>query len=124
MLLQLHLLACRQMLPMVVFCFSKKRVDALAANLGSLDMATGAEKAHAHRFCDRALSRLHPSDRNLPQVCCNALHAHPCSSRVERRGEHVLWRGPIVDRARRWECLGCGAGLEGLRLVLCGATGF
>lgn len=53
---------------MVVFCFSKKRVDMLAAQLGHVNMSTGAERALAHGFCERALARLHPDDRSLPQV--------------------------------------------------------
>lgn len=35
----------RSLLPVVVFCFSKKRVELLAGNLGSLDLATAAEKS-------------------------------------------------------------------------------
>ena len=37
--------ARRSMLPVVVFCFSKKRVDALADNLSHLDLATSADKS-------------------------------------------------------------------------------
>ena len=35
----------RSLLPVVVFCFSKKRVDALAGSLTSLDLATTADKS-------------------------------------------------------------------------------
>ena len=35
----------RSLLPVVVFCFSKKRVDALADNLSHLDLATSADKS-------------------------------------------------------------------------------
>lgn len=59
---------CRQLLPTVVFCFSKKRVDALADNLSRLDLATASEKAEAHIFCERALGRLRGTDRQLPQI--------------------------------------------------------
>ena len=38
-------MACRLLLPMVVFCFSKKRVDALADNLSRLDLSTAKEKS-------------------------------------------------------------------------------
>ncbi|KAK9802049.1 hypothetical protein WJX73_006832 [Symbiochloris irregularis] len=58
----------KEMLPMVVFAFSKKKVDYFGSQLGSLNFCTGAEKAHIHGFCDRALARLHPNDRTLPQV--------------------------------------------------------
>lgn len=60
--------ARRQLLPTVVFCFSKKRVDALADNLLRLDLATAAEKSEVHIFCERALGRLQGSDRQLPQI--------------------------------------------------------
>ena len=53
---------------MVVFVFSKKRCDALADNLASLDMTTGAEKAEIHLFCERSLARLKGTDKQLPQV--------------------------------------------------------
>lgn len=39
---------CRLLLPTVVFCFSKRRVDALADNLGRLNLATAAEKSEVH----------------------------------------------------------------------------
>ena len=38
-------LCCRELLPTVVFCFSKRRCDTLADSLQSLDMTSGAEKA-------------------------------------------------------------------------------
>ncbi len=58
----------RLLLPMVCFCFSKKRVDALADNLSRLDLATASEKAEVHIFCERALGRLRGTDRQLPQI--------------------------------------------------------
>lgn len=60
--------ARRSLLPVVVFCFSKKRVDLLANNLGSLDLASAADKSEIHVFCERALSRLRGPDRQLPQI--------------------------------------------------------
>jgi len=56
------------LLPMVAFCFSKKRCDALADSLQSLDMTTAVEKSEIHIFCDRAMARLKGTDRGLPQV--------------------------------------------------------
>lgn len=58
----------QELLPMVAFCFSKKRCDALADSLNSFDMTTASEKSEIHVFCDRALARLKGSDRELPQV--------------------------------------------------------
>ncbi|KAI3427058.1 hypothetical protein D9Q98_006998 [Chlorella vulgaris] len=57
-----------ELLPCVVFVFSKKRIDALADNLQSLDMTSAAEKSEIHVFCDKALARLKGTDRELPQV--------------------------------------------------------
>ena len=42
---------------MVVFCFSKKKVDALAEALGSLRLTTAAEQHDIHTFIQAALSR-------------------------------------------------------------------
>ena len=64
----ISLLKKADLLPMVAFCFSKKRVDALADALTSFDMTTAAEKSEIHVFCDKALARLKGSDRELPQV--------------------------------------------------------
>ena len=58
----------RALLPVVVFCFSKKRVDLLADNLSNLDLATAADKSEIHVFCERALGRLRGADRELPQI--------------------------------------------------------
>ena len=58
----------RALLPVVVFCFSKKRVDLLADNLSNLDLATAAEKSEIQVFCERALGRLCGADRELPQI--------------------------------------------------------
>lgn len=58
----------QELLPMVGFCFSKRRCDAIADSLASLDMTSAAEKSEIHVFCDRALARLKGSDKLLPQV--------------------------------------------------------
>jgi antiviral helicase SKI2 len=64
----LALLKKKELLPCVVFCFSKKRVDALAENLRSVDLTSAAEKSEVHLFLERAFARLRGSDRELPQV--------------------------------------------------------
>jgi antiviral helicase SKI2 len=64
----IQLLKKQDLLPMVAFCFSKKRCDAIADALHSLDMTTATEKSEIHVFCDRALARLKGTDRELPQV--------------------------------------------------------
>ena len=58
----------RELLPMVIFAFSKKRCDTLVDSLTSMDLTTSSEKHEIHIFCERALSRLSVADRKLPQV--------------------------------------------------------
>ena len=53
---------------MVVFVFSKKRIDQLAEMLSSLDLTTAAEKSETHLFIERCIARLKGSDRRLPQI--------------------------------------------------------
>ena len=58
----------KELLPMVAFCFSKKRCDALADSLQSQDLTSNREKSEIHVFCEKAFSRLGQGDRNLPQL--------------------------------------------------------
>ena len=58
----------RELLPMVTFAFSRRRIDAMVDSLTGLDLTTTAEKHDIHVFCERCLSRLSPGDRKLPQV--------------------------------------------------------
>ena len=55
-------------LPMVVFAFSKRKCDLLADGITGIDLTTAKEKHETHIFCEKALSRLSPADRTLPQV--------------------------------------------------------
>ena len=55
-------------LPMVVFAFSKRKCDLLADGITGVDLTTSKEKHETHIFCEKALSRLSPADRTLPQV--------------------------------------------------------
>jgi len=65
-------LVSRDMLPAVIFLFSKKKIDALADALaasGSLDLGGHPSDAgFCSAFLDRALARLPPVDRALPQI--------------------------------------------------------
>lgn len=51
-----------------MFCFSKRRCDALADSLGGLDLNTPAERSEIHVFFERCLARLQDGDRRLPQI--------------------------------------------------------
>ncbi|OHS98808.1 DEAD/DEAH box helicase family protein [Tritrichomonas foetus] len=57
-----------KLLPIIVFCFSKKMCEELAENLLGVDLLTKAEKKHVVGFCRRALMRLNKEDRELPQI--------------------------------------------------------
>jgi antiviral helicase SKI2 len=100
-------MARRSLLPVVVFCFSKRRVDMLAGNLGSLDLASAAEKSDIQVFCERAVSRLRGSDRELPQVLAvremvkRGLGVHHAGARnAPGRARHVTQPLP---RDLQWE---------------------
>lgn len=56
------------LLPAVVFVFSKKRCEEYADTLSSVDFCTAKEKSEIHMFVDRAVSRLKKEDRELPQI--------------------------------------------------------
>ena len=60
--------SCRKLLPVVVFVFSRKRIDQVADNLNSLDLTTASEKADIHIFVEQSVSRLKGGDRRLPQI--------------------------------------------------------
>ena len=53
---------------MVVFVFSRKRIDQTADNLNSLDLTSASEKAEIHIFVEQSVSRLKGGDRRLPQI--------------------------------------------------------
>lgn len=83
---------CRDLLPCVVFMFSKRKCDVVVDGLRSLDFTTAAEKSEIHRFCDRSFACLTGSDRRLPQV------------RVCGVGRRV-WKGPRSTEHNVLACL-------------------
>lgn len=56
------------LLPAVVFVFSKKKCETFADSLSSVDFCSAKEKSEIHMFIDRAVSRLKKEDRELPQI--------------------------------------------------------
>ncbi|KAL3159262.1 hypothetical protein ABBQ32_011226 [Trebouxia sp. C0010 RCD-2024] len=58
----------KKLLPVVVFVFSRKRIDQVADNLNSLDLTTASEKAEIHIFVEQSVARLKGGDRRLPQI--------------------------------------------------------
>jgi len=75
-------LSTGDLLPVVVFTFSRKRCDDNAAMLMSVDLTTEIEKRHIHAFFTRCTHRLAEVDRQLPQVlqmfslCTRGLAVH------------------------------------------------
>lgn len=82
----------RQLLPAVVFCFSKKKVDSLADTLPHMDFTTASEKSQIHLFFDKAVGRLKGGDQQLPQIL---------------RLREMLKRGLGIHHAGRAKVEGC-----------------
>eukprot|EP01117_Protostelium_nocturnum_P003499 TRINITY_DN1455_c0_g4_i1.p1 TRINITY_DN1455_c0_g4~~TRINITY_DN1455_c0_g4_i1.p1 ORF type:complete len:1331 (-),score=569.99 TRINITY_DN1455_c0_g4_i1:196-4188(-) len=61
-------LKAKNLLPVVVFAFSKKKCEECAYGLSGVDLTTGTEKAQIHIFVEESVSRLKGSDKRLPQV--------------------------------------------------------
>lgn len=58
----------KQLLPVVIFTFSRKRCDDNIFLLSNLDLNTAAEKSKIHLFIKSSLSALSEEDRNIPQI--------------------------------------------------------
>ena len=57
------------LLPTVVFVFSKRNVENFAYSISGIDLTeNAAEKSAIHQFIDGSLSRLKECDRRLPQI--------------------------------------------------------
>ena len=57
------------LLPVIIFSFSKRKCAECAERLGTLDLLPDKRgKSAVHVFCSRALERLAPPDRELPQI--------------------------------------------------------
>ncbi|EGW33889.1 uncharacterized protein SPAPADRAFT_133625 [Spathaspora passalidarum NRRL Y-27907] len=63
-----HQLKPANLLPVVIFVFSKKKCEMYADSLQSVDFCNGREKSEIHMFIERSLGRLKKEDRNLPQI--------------------------------------------------------
>ncbi|GAA5985422.1 hypothetical protein JCM11641_000152 [Rhodosporidiobolus odoratus] len=62
------LLKKKELLPVVVFTFSKKRCEENAASMPNTDLCSAAEKSEVHVVIERSLTRLKGSDKDLPQI--------------------------------------------------------
>lgn len=65
----LNLLKTKNLLPVIIFSFSKKKCEEYANALSNIDLTSGtSQKSEIIVFCDKSLMRLKGSDRELPQV--------------------------------------------------------
>lgn len=64
----IRMLQKEELLPCVVFSFSKKVCMGSARLLLTEDLTTAKEKSHIHVFCQTAIKRLSEVDQTLPQV--------------------------------------------------------
>jgi antiviral helicase SKI2 len=70
------------LLPCVVFTFSKKKINALAQKIFGFDLTTRHEKSKIRQMIAHALSTLKPEDRELEQfqflteICTNGYAIH------------------------------------------------
>ncbi|RKP17827.1 antiviral helicase [Rozella allomycis CSF55] len=62
------LLKKKNLLPCVMFTFSKKRCEENADSLGNMDLNTSTEKSAVHIFVEKSFQRLKGTDRELPQI--------------------------------------------------------
>ncbi|TIB36339.1 hypothetical protein E3P86_02521 [Wallemia ichthyophaga] len=58
----------KELLPVVIFTFSKRKCEENASGLGGMDLLTAAEKSEVHITIERSISRLRGSDKQLPQI--------------------------------------------------------
>ncbi|KAI9018272.1 NUC185 domain-containing protein [Hyaloraphidium curvatum] len=65
----ISLLRKKDLLPAVVFTFSKRKCEEYAENLSNTDLTVGAaEKSEVHLFIEKSLAKLSDADRQLPQI--------------------------------------------------------
>jgi antiviral helicase SKI2 len=57
-----------ELLPCVIFAFSRDKVDKRGEKLAAVNLLSDSEKYIVNQFADRCLRRLNPIDRNLPQI--------------------------------------------------------
>jgi antiviral helicase SKI2 len=68
----------KDLLPTVVFTFSKKRCEEQAGTLTNADLCTSVEKSEVHVALERALGRLSGECCRLVCVLCSISHASEC----------------------------------------------
>ena len=61
-------LSKKQRLPMIVFTFSKQRIDFLSEHISTMNFTSKKEKAAIEAFLRQGMARLKGSDKSIPQV--------------------------------------------------------
>ncbi|EST10011.1 rRNA-processing arch domain protein [Kalmanozyma brasiliensis GHG001] len=61
-------LRAHNLLPCVVFVFSKKRCEEYATSMPNTDLNSAAAKSEVHILIEKSLTRLKGSDKDLPQI--------------------------------------------------------
>ncbi|SCU77743.1 LAMI_0A02190g1_1 [Lachancea mirantina] len=61
-------LRSKQLLPAVIFVFSKNRCEEYADWMEGVNFCSGKEKSQIHMFVERSITRLKKEDRELPQI--------------------------------------------------------
>eukprot|EP00835_Amoeboradix_gromovi_P004000 NODE_289_length_11662_cov_0.555133.p1 type:complete len:1191 gc:universal NODE_289_length_11662_cov_0.555133:4232-7804(+) len=56
-----------QLLPSILFCFSRRKCELYSQNI-TIDLATGQQKSYITKFFNKALLSLNKEDRVLPQI--------------------------------------------------------
>lgn len=58
----------KELLPCVVFVFSKKRCEEYATSMPNTDLNTAKDKSEVHILIEKSLTRLKGTDKELPQI--------------------------------------------------------
>lgn len=61
-------LRSRDLLPVVIFVFSKKRCEDYAGFLEGTDFSTAKERSQVYMFIEKSIARLKKEDRDVPQI--------------------------------------------------------
>ncbi|KAL8278507.1 hypothetical protein RQP46_009197 [Phenoliferia psychrophenolica] len=62
------LLKKKELLPVVIFTFSKRKCEEYAGSMPNTDLCSAAEKSEVHVAIERSITRLKGSDKTLPQI--------------------------------------------------------
>ena len=91
----IDMLEKRQLLPVVIFTFSRKRCDDNIDLLSNLNLNTELEKSKIHVFIRKSLSTLNKEDQNIPQI------VHLTESLMRGIGVHHSGILPIMKENRK-----------------------